>query len=434
MKLKLITTLLITTTSLTYGSLTGIKKIETNKISKELHEKMNNLNYIDQQLDSYYVTNDDITVIKYDKTHEITQLIKHINLDSAKTKAEINHSKLKANVKKILNKQKLILKKANDLIDEGEATEALANLFEYETIIHYNLSEATLNHTANKEDLKKIEEKLHSLKNKQQATNLKELIADSENILTHRTNYQSELQDALDNSDDTNYLDKLIDNSEKNIALIESPRLENKINKQINKIKIKSKNIKKEKEEEQRLAKLKQQELDKLETEKNQNNNDVEIKESQLNTTLNDTQSEQTTENSTETRSEAEVVPEPEVEVAPRTDGINFNGYHFDIGWFGGSGGSHVPTWTPYIYRWSELPNLYLAEKQSDVGNAVWSLQIGSKIVVDGQTYTVYKYSNGVNNQNGESYNLTVSQGAPITIVTCETNNEWSLQSMWFAG
>ena len=54
---------------------------------------------------------------------------------------------------------------------------------------------------------------------------------------------------------------------------------------------------------------------------------------------------------------------------AARTDGFNFNGYHYDIASFSGSG--YVPQWTPYIYQWTSKPNHYLVEMMSDAGSAI---------------------------------------------------------------
>lgn len=59
---------------------------------------------------------------------------------------------------------------------------------------------------------------------------------------------------------------------------------------------------------------------------------------------------------------------------APRTDGFNFKGYHFDLSSFAGLG--FVPKWTPYIYRWSDDPSHYLIEKASDAGSAIWSVSV----------------------------------------------------------
>lgn len=119
--------------------------------------------------------------------------------------------------------------------------------------------------------------------------------------------------------------------------------------------------------------------------------------------------------------------------VETRTDGFNFNGYHFDIAGFGGGGGDMVPANTNNIFSWNQMPNHYLVEKVSPAGNAIWSLGVGSQIVINGNTYTIYKVAGGLDNQSGEAADVLYSEGAPISIQTCDTYDSWSTLTLWFA-
>ncbi len=74
-------------------------------------------------------------------------------------------------------------------------------------------------------------------------------------------------------------------------------------------------------------------------------------------------------------------VVQQEVPVQTRTDGFNFNGRHFDIAWFSGSG--QVPA-DSYIYRWSTDPSHYLVEMMGAAGGVIRELHVGSQIVIDG--------------------------------------------------
>ena len=103
---------------------------------------------------------------------------------------------------------------------------------------------------------------------------------------------------------------------------------------------------------------------------------------------------------------------------APQVDtsGFNFNGHHYPIAWFSGSG--YVPA-DGNIYRWSEMPNHYLIERAGMAGGTIRELGVGSKITIDGQTYTVFKVLSGVANDEN-AFNLLTSQGAAITFQSCD--------------
>lgn len=115
---------------------------------------------------------------------------------------------------------------------------------------------------------------------------------------------------------------------------------------------------------------------------------------------------------------------------APRTDGFNFNGQHFELSSFSGLG--RVPQWTPYIYQWVDDPSHYLIEKASDAGNAIWSIGIGDQVTINGQTYTVFNMMSNVTNDD-YAYGILKSQGATVTWQTCDFSDPNSTLTIWFA-
>ena len=116
---------------------------------------------------------------------------------------------------------------------------------------------------------------------------------------------------------------------------------------------------------------------------------------------------------------------------APQS-GFNFNGHHYPIAWFSGSG--YVPA-DGNIYRWSEMPNHYLIERTGMAGGTIRELGVGSKVTIDGQTYTVFKVLSGVANDEN-AFNLLTSQGAAITFQSCDATygaNGLANLTIWFA-
>ena len=114
------------------------------------------------------------------------------------------------------------------------------------------------------------------------------------------------------------------------------------------------------------------------------------------------------------------------------TSGFNFNGHHYPIAWFSGSG--YVPA-DGNIYRWSEMPNHYLIERTGMAGGTIRELGIGSKITIDGQTYTVFKVLSGIANDEN-AFNLLTSQGAAVTFQSCDATygaNGLANLTIWFA-
>ncbi|CAI3456312.1 hypothetical protein [Enterococcus cecorum] len=124
----------------------------------------------------------------------------------------------------------------------------------------------------------------------------------------------------------------------------------------------------------------------------------------------------------------AQTTPAPQVD----TSGFNFNDHHYPIAWFSGSG--YVPA-DGNIYRWSEMPNHYLIERAGMAGGTIRELGVGSKITIDGQTYTVFKVLSGVANDEN-AFNLLTSQGAAVTFQSCDATygaNGLANLTIWFA-
>ena len=130
---------------------------------------------------------------------------------------------------------------------------------------------------------------------------------------------------------------------------------------------------------------------------------------------------------------EAEVYEAPaQVATPARTDGFNFNGYHYDIASFSGSG--LVPQWTPYIYQWTSKPNHYLVEMMSDAGSAIRSLGMGGVVVLNGQSYVVTNMMSGLENDLYAS-DLVFESSSSMTIQTCDPaigRNGQNLLTLWF--
>lgn len=128
----------------------------------------------------------------------------------------------------------------------------------------------------------------------------------------------------------------------------------------------------------------------------------------------------------------APAVPVSAPAVQSRTDGFNFNGRHFDIAWFSGSG--QVPA-DSYIYRWSTDPSHYLVEMMGVAGGVIRELHVGSQIVIDGQRYTIFHMQSGVPNDENAYYNMK-DVGAAITFQTCDyqigANGRYNL-TIWYA-
>lgn len=151
-------------------------------------------------------------------------------------------------------------------------------------------------------------------------------------------------------------------------------------------------------------------------------------------TTSNDANSSNVqTQNSTETTPVVETTPTaPETtSVQTREDGFNFLGQHWDIAPFSGSG--QTPRYTPYIFQWTSLPNYYLAEQASSAGQALWSLGVGSEIIVNGRILHITKIDHHLNRLDGNTTNYAFNSAAAhaLGIQTCDEASGTYISMYW---
>lgn len=126
------------------------------------------------------------------------------------------------------------------------------------------------------------------------------------------------------------------------------------------------------------------------------------------------------------------VAPAPAPAPAPaRTDGMNFKGNHFDLQPFSGVNGEKTPSWTPYIFKWTALPNYYLAEQASAAGPATMSLSIGDEIVLDGRVLHVTQVVPGMVRMQSMNLVAQLSGQHAIGIQTCENATGSIVRTVW---
>lgn len=110
-------------------------------------------------------------------------------------------------------------------------------------------------------------------------------------------------------------------------------------------------------------------------------------------------------------------------------DGFNYLGHHYELGNFSGTG--FVPTWTNTVFQWNDFPTHYLVELNSYPGQTIFDLQIGSEVIINGQTYTVYNIVyNQANDQEG--LDMVLNSGAAISIQVCVSSSENSSLNLYF--
>ncbi|MFI3804497.1 hypothetical protein [Vagococcus fluvialis] len=110
-------------------------------------------------------------------------------------------------------------------------------------------------------------------------------------------------------------------------------------------------------------------------------------------------------------------------------DGFNYLGHHYELGNF--SGTVFVPTWTNTVFQWNDFPTHYLVELNSYPGQTIFDLQIGSEVIINGQTYTVYNIVyNQANDQEG--LDMVLNSGAAISIQVCVSSSENSSLNLYF--
>lgn len=135
--------------------------------------------------------------------------------------------------------------------------------------------------------------------------------------------------------------------------------------------------------------------------------------------------------NTRENTDQSQEAQETPVQQIARTDGFNFNGNHYDIGSFSGIG--QVPA-SSLVYQWADYTaHIHiLVEKLSVPGSTIRQLGVGSKLTINGNTYTIFNERNGVVN-NSDAY-ASLSDGNPtVTIQVCDTADPNSSLTIWHA-
>lgn len=119
--------------------------------------------------------------------------------------------------------------------------------------------------------------------------------------------------------------------------------------------------------------------------------------------------------------------------VTNQTSGFNFNGHHFPLGSF--SGGGRVPQETNRVYQWTDKPDHFLVERISPAGRVITGVGIGTKVVINGTTYTVTNMERNIPN-DAAAVDYLYKHNAAITFQTCETTrgaNGKSHVRFWYA-
>lgn len=194
----------------------------------------------------------------------------------------------------------------------------------------------------------------------------------------------------------------------------------------------------KKKEEAAKIAKqkaesLKKAENERIEKEKLEQSAQNAAANTDTNTTTESTQpssQQQQSKIEASTPSSEPTQPQPQP-TQTQTDGFNLNGYHFNISYFSGTG--HVPA-DNNVYLWTDYTQHphYLIERMGSATPAIRSANIGTQITINGKTYTVFNIIHGIQNDSN-AYNA-LSNGSPaITIQSCDTPDNDSVLTIWYA-
>ena len=134
------------------------------------------------------------------------------------------------------------------------------------------------------------------------------------------------------------------------------------------------------------------------------------------------------------TQQQAQATTSSTVQSAPaaRTDGMNWNGHHYDISTFSGDNAS-IPEWTSSVYRWTELPNFYAVEGRSDAGQHISELYVGAPIVLNGKTYHVSSIDPSVLrlSQASADYVFNKAPHHAFVLQTCNDVNSTYVRFYW---
>ncbi len=189
----------------------------------------------------------------------------------------------------------------------------------------------------------------------------------------------------------------------------------------------------KKKEEAAKIAKQKAESLKKAENERIEKEKlEQSAQNAAANTNTNTTtESTQPSSQQQQSKIEASTPSSEPTQPQPQTDGFNVNGYHFNISSFSGAG--HVPA-DNNVYLWADYTQHphYLIERMGSASAAIRTAGVGTQITINGSTYTVFNVVHGVQNDSN-AYNA-LSNGSPaITIQSCDTANENSVLTIWYA-
>lgn len=196
----------------------------------------------------------------------------------------------------------------------------------------------------------------------------------------------------------------------------------------------------KKKEEAAKIAKqkaesLKKAENERIEKEKLEQSAQNAAANTDTNTTTESTQpssQQQQSKIEASTPSSEPTQPQPQpTQTQTQTEGFNLNGYHFNISYF--SGTDHVPA-DNNVYLWTDYTQHphYLIERMGSASPAIRSANIGTQITINGKTYTIFNIIHGIQNDSN-AYNA-LSNGSPaITIQSCDTPNNNSVLTIWYA-
>ena len=113
----------------------------------------------------------------------------------------------------------------------------------------------------------------------------------------------------------------------------------------------------------------------------------------------------------------------------PVFSGVSYLGNNYELGYFSGTG--YVPTWTNQVFQWNDFPSHYLAEYNSNPGQAIFNLRIGSEVTISGQSYIVYDIVyNQANDQEG--LDLVLNSGANASIQVCTSTLDDATLNIYF--
>ncbi|WP_338348644.1 hypothetical protein [Fructobacillus evanidus] len=110
---------------------------------------------------------------------------------------------------------------------------------------------------------------------------------------------------------------------------------------------------------------------------------------------------------------------------------MNFAGQHFDIQAFSGINGEKTPSWTSYVFQWTQLPNYYLAEAASQAGISLKSLTVGSPIVLNGRTLHITQILSNMDRLNSYSTVASMSGQHALGIQTCANSTGSLINTYW---